>query len=218
MFWHDFIELLRAAILGVAQVCNGSVGTAVILVSLAVRLVMLPLTLHLARRAREHQRRLSELQPELERIQRRYATDPSALWRKTAEAYRKRGVKPVDGGGMLGGLAQAPVFIALFSALRRGLGEGRFLWISNTSVANGILTLVVAILTGFALATSPAPESARNAQIVTAVLIGATTMWFLGSTSALFALSAGTGSLVGILQSWILRREDTKRARQLLTQ
>jgi YidC/Oxa1 family membrane protein insertase len=186
----------------------------VILVSLAIRLALLPLTLRLARRAREHQRRLSELKPELDRIQRRYAKDPAALWRETAAVYQKHGVSPVDGRGMLGGLAQAPVFVALYSALRRGLGGARFLWIANTSVANSVLTLLVAILTGIALATSPAPESARNAQIMTAVLIAATTMWFLGSTSALFALSAGTGSLIGILQSLILRREDAKRIRE----
>lgn len=214
MFWSDLIDVLRATILGLAQVCNGSVGTAVILVSLAIRLALLPLTLHLARRAREHQRRLNALKPELDRIQRRYAKDPAALWRETAALYRRRGVKPIDGRGMLGGLAQAPVFIALYSALRRGLGEGRFLWIANTSVANTLLTLLVAVITGIALASSPAPESARNAQILTAVLIAGTTIWFLGSTSALFALSTGTGSLIGILQGWILRRDEAKRALQ----
>ena len=214
MFWSDLIDVLRATILGVAQVCNGSVGVAVILVSLAVRLALLPLTLRLARRARDHQRRLSALKPLLERIQRRYANDPAGLWRETGRVYRNGGVSPIDGRGMLGGVAQAPVFIALYSALRRGLGEARFLWIADTSVANGVLTLLVAILTGIAVASSPAPESARNAQILTAVVIAAMTMWFLGSTSALFALSTGTGSLVSMLQSWILRRDDARRTRQ----
>ena len=214
MFWSDLVDLLRATILGVAQVCNGSVGAAVILVSFAIRLALLPLTLRLARRAREHQRRLSELQPELERVQRRYAKDPAALWRKTAAVYRRHGVKPVDGRGMLGGLAQAPLFIALYSALRRGLGEGRFLWIPNTSLANSVLTVLVALLTGLSMLSSPSPESARNAQIVTAMLVTATTLWFLGSTSALFALSTGAGSLVGILQGWILRRDEHRRALQ----
>ena len=214
MFWSDLVDLLRATILGVAQVCNGSVGAAVILVSFAIRLALLPLTLRLARRAREHQRRLRELQPELERVQRRYAKDPAPLWRKTAAVYRRHGVKPVDGRGMLGGLAQAPLFIALYSALRRGLGEGRFLWIPNTSLANSVLTVLVALLTGLSMLSSPSPESARNAQIVTAVLITATPLWFLGSTSALFALSTGAGSLVGILQGWILRRDEHRRALQ----
>lgn len=214
MFWSDTIDLLRATIMGVAQVCNGSVGAAVILVSLGIRLALLPVTLRLARRAREHQRRLADLKPELDGVQRRYADDPARLWRETAAVYRRHNVNPIDGRGMLGGLAQAPVFIALYSALRRGIGDARFLWIPNTSVANGLLTLLVALVTGVALAASPAPESARNAQIMTAVLIAAMTVWFLGSTSALFALSTGTGSLVGILQGLILRRDDARRKRQ----
>ena len=45
-------------------------------------------------------------------------------------------------------------------------------------------------------------------------MIAGMTMWFLGSTSALFALSTGTGSLVGILQGLILRRDEAKRTLQ----
>jgi YidC/Oxa1 family membrane protein insertase len=210
MFWSDLVDLLRAAIMGVAQVCNGSVGVAVILVSLAIRLALLPLTLHLARRAKEHQRRLRELRPALERIQRRYANDPAGLFRETSAFYRNRNVKPFDGGGVLGGLAQAPVFIALYSALRRGLGDGRFLWIANTSTSNIILTTVVAALTGIMLAISPASDAPRTGQIISVAFMALMTVWFLTSTSALFALSTGAGSLVGILQALILRRDDAR--------
>ena len=213
MCWSDIVDLLRATILGVAQVCNGSVGTAVILVSLAIRLALLPITLRLARRARANQRRLQELKPELERIHRRYAQDPRRLWRATAALYQKRGVKPVDGRGLLGGLAQAPVFIALYSALRRGLGDVRFLWIADTSLPNAFLTAIVAVLAGLGLAIAPVSEAARNAQLITAVLIAAMTVWFLSSTSALFALSTGAGSLVGIVQASILRKESSSDRR-----
>ena len=213
MFWSDIVDLLRATILGVAQVCNGSVGTAVILVSLAIRLALLPITLRLARRARANQRRLQDLKPELERIRRRYAQDPQRLWRATATLYQKRGVQPVDGRSLLGGLAQAPVFIALYSALRRGLGEVRFLWIADTSLPNAVLTVIVALLAGLGLAIAPVSEAARNAQLITAVLVAAMTVWFLSSTSALFALSTGAGSLIGIVQASILRKESSSDRR-----
>src|SRR5688572_43121 len=109
MFWSELVDVLRAMILGVAQVCNGSVGVAVILVSFAIRLARLPLTLHLARRAREHHRRLRELKPELERMQRRYANDPVVMLRETQAFYRRRNVKQIDAAGFLGALAQAPL-------------------------------------------------------------------------------------------------------------
>src|SRR6187401_2901095 len=76
MFWSDVIDLLRALIFSVAHVCNGSVGVAVIVISFTLRVALLPLTLRLARRALRHQRRLAELEPELERQQSRYAKNP----------------------------------------------------------------------------------------------------------------------------------------------
>ena len=215
MFWSELVDVLRATILGVAQVCNGSVGVAVILVSFAIRLALLPLTLRLARRGREHQRRLRELRPALERMQRRYANDPVAMLRETQAFYRRRNVKQLDPAGFLGALAQAPLFMSLYAALRRGLGHIRFLWIADTSVANTILTLGVATLTGFVLLINPAPDSARNVQLISVVLIAGMTVWFLSSTSALFALSTGAGSLVGILQAMILRHDDSPKKRLL---
>ena len=207
MLWSEAIDLLRVLIFSVAHVCNGSIGVAVIVVSLVIRLALLPLTLRLARRAAAHRRRLLEMQPEIERLQRRYAKDPAALWRETAALYRRRGVKQVDLGGMLGGLAQAPVFIALYSVLRRGLGSGiRFLWIADSAMPNAVLTVVVAGLTTASIAVGPTAGN-RTAQVLTMALMGATTLWFLSSTSALFALSTGAGSLVGALQGYLLRRD-----------
>lgn len=216
MFWSDMLDMLRALIFSVAQVCNGSVGVAVILVSLTIRLALLPLTLRLARRAREHQRRLRELQPELERLRRRYANDPTAQMRETASFFRVRGVKQVDSAGLLGGIAQMPVFAALYSTLRQGLGSGiRFLWISETALPNLILTLVVAGMTVVSISASPAVQPSKSAQIVTMAVIGGMTIWFLSSASALFALSTGAGSAVGMLQGWWLRREEAGRHRDI---
>lgn len=212
MFWSEAIDLLRALIFGVAHVCNGSVGVAVILVSLAIRLALLPLTLRLARRAVAHRRRLEELRPELERLQRRYANDQSAMWRETAAFYRRRGVKQVDPAGILGALAQAPVFIALYSVLRRGLGSGiRFLWIADSAVPNAALAVIVAALTTASIAAGPA-TGGRPAQVILLGLMGAMTLWFLSSTSALFALSTGAGSAVGALQGFLLRRDQRQHS------
>jgi membrane protein insertase Oxa1/YidC/SpoIIIJ len=155
------------------------------------------------------------LKPALERMQRRYANDPVAMLRKTQAFYRNRNVKQVDPAGFFGALAQAPVFMSLYAALRRGLGHIRFLWIADTSVSNTLLTLVVASLTGLVLLINPAPESARNVRLITVALIAGMTVWFLASTSALFALSTGAGSLVGILQAAMLRRDESSKKRGL---
>ena len=212
MFWSDVIEMLRALIFGVAHVCNGSVGVAVILVSFAIRLALLPLTLRLARRAREHQRRLAELKPELERLQKRYADDPTGLWRETAKFYRTRGVKQVDSAGLWGGLAQMPVFASLYSALRSGLGSSiRFLWIADTSLPNLLLNMSVAGLTAVVVVSGQSPETTRSTQLLVGALIGGMTIWFLGSTSALFALSTASGALVSFVQSRLMAAGDASK-------
>jgi YidC/Oxa1 family membrane protein insertase len=214
MFWSDVVDLLRALIFGVAHVCNGSLGVAVLLVSLTIRLALLPLTLRLARRARDHRRRLDELKPEVERLQRRFANDPQRLWRETSRFYRVRGVKQVDPAGLLGGLAQTPVFVALYSALRNGLGSGnRFLWIGDTALPNVLLNLLVTGTTLAVLASGASGATPRSLQFAMFILMGAMTLWLLSSTSALFALSTGAGSLVGILQNRILARDEKLRQR-----
>lgn len=208
MFWTEVTDLLRALIFGVAHVCNGSVGLAVILVSFTIRLALLPLTLRLARRAREHQRRLRELQPEVERLRRRFAKDPARLLRETQQFYRRRGVRQFDSAALFGSVAQIPVFTALYSVLRKGLGSCiRFLWIGDTSPPNLLLNVSVAGLTAMVVAAGGTADAGRAPQLITAVLIGGVTVWFLGSTSALFALSTGAGSMVGLLQAWLLRRD-----------
>jgi YidC/Oxa1 family membrane protein insertase len=208
MLWSDLVDLLRALFFGVAHVTNGSLGVAVILVTLAIRLALLPLTLRLARRGLAHQRRLAELRPELERLQRRYAEDPVAQMRETSAFFRNRGVKQVDTAALLGALAQAPVFATLYSALRRGLGAGvRFLWIGDTSLANSLITIIVSGVTAASIAAAPSVDPGRTAPLLSLILAAGFTVWFLSSSSALFALSAGTGSVVQAVQGLLLRRE-----------
>ncbi|MGH9657333.1 MAG: YidC/Oxa1 family membrane protein insertase [Bryobacteraceae bacterium] len=213
MYWSDVIELLRALIFGVAHVCNGSVGVAVILVSFTIRLALLPLTLRLARRAREHQRRLRELQPEVERLRRRFANDPARLLRETHQFYRRRGVKQFDSAVLFGSVAQIPVFTALYSVLRKGLGSGiRFFWIGDTSLPNLLLNVTVAGIAAASVTVGGSADTSTTTRLVMGVLIGGVTVWFLSSTSALFALSTGAGSIVGLLQAWLLRRDSSRRA------
>ena len=153
---------------------------------------------------------MAALKPELERLQKRYAKDPAALWRETAKFYQARGVKQVDPAGIWGGLAQVPLFAALYQALRNGLGAGiRFLWVVDTSLPNLLLNVSIAGLTALSVVACQSPETTRGQQVLVGALIGGMTVWFLGSASALFALSTGAGSVVGLVQASLLRRGST---------
>jgi YidC/Oxa1 family membrane protein insertase len=205
------VELLRAVIFAVAHLCNGSLGLAVCIVSIALRLALLPLTLRLARRALAHQRRILELKPQIDRLKKRYESDPVALLNKTSALYEKNGIKMIDPAGMWGGLAQAPIFGALYAALRRGIGAGaRFFWIGDLSAPNFALTILVAGVTAGTMLASPSPSPDRRALIMPLLLTAGVTIWFLMSSSALFALASGAGSAVNVLQGFILRSERAR--------
>lgn len=213
MLWDQAVDVLRAVIFSVAHACNGNLGVGVLLVSLGLRIALLPLTMRLARRAMRHQRRLAELGPELAELQRRFASDPAMLWRETAALHRRHGVKPFDPAMLLGGLAQAPLFAALYAALRQGMGAGaRFLWVGNLARPDLTIALGVGALTIAAMSLAPA-DPARPVPLAPMVIAAGITVWFLSSTSALFALSSAAGAAVSVLQALLLQRDDRVRAR-----
>ena len=101
-------------------------GFAIIALTLIVRILLLPLAIKQTRSMRAMQ----QLQPKIKAIQKKYKTDRD-LMRKDPERYKAQrqkmneemtalyqeaGVNPA--GGCLPLLAQAPIFIALFSVLR----------------------------------------------------------------------------------------------------
>jgi YidC/Oxa1 family membrane protein insertase len=207
MIWSSLVDLLRAAVFATAHACNGSLGLAVCLVSLAIRLVLLPLSVRLACRAAVHQRRVQKLKPELDRLRRIHARDPKTLWQETAALHKRHGVKPVDSASLVGTLIQLPILGAFFTVLRRGVGAGvRFLWVSDLSRPSVGLTAVVTLLTVVGAALAPTGEPSRRVVWVQLLLTAGLTTWFLSATSALFALATGAGSIVGVMQALLVGR------------
>jgi YidC/Oxa1 family membrane protein insertase len=209
--WESVVEFARVAIVSVAQVCGGSVGSAVLLVSVGVRLALLPLTLRIARQARLQQERLAKLRPAIEALQKRYAKDPAKLLQETQVLYRKHGVRLFTPSGMIGLLVQAPLFGALFSATRSGIGaKVRFLWIAELARPDAALAWVVAGLTAIVMAVSTATggdKAMTTMGPIVAAVLGMVTLAFLWSASSAVALSVGGGAVVSGVQSWILARE-----------
>jgi YidC/Oxa1 family membrane protein insertase len=209
--WSSFVELLRAAIFGAAHVCGGSLGSGILLVSAAIRLALLPLTLRLARRAREQQARLAALKPELEALQRRYANDPRRLMTEQLALQRKHGITLVTPSGFVGLAIQLPVFGGLFSAVRAGLGtKVPFLWIADLARPDRTLTLAVAALTAWGVSRTPTTPGQPGGQAALMAITVLGTVAFLWSASSAVALSAGAGSLVSALQNWLLSRDAAK--------
>ena len=211
--WAGFVELLRAAIFAAAHVCGGSLGGGILLVSAGVRLALLPLTLRLARRARDQQAKLAALLPEMEALQRQYANDPRRLMRETRALQARHGIRLLTPSGLVGMAIQFPLFGGLFTAVRTGLGaKVRFLWVGDLARPDGALLLVATALTAWSISSAPStPTQATNQTPLLVVGVLATAA-FLWTASSAVALSAGAGSLVSVLQNWLLSRDAVRRS------
>lgn len=93
----------------------GSYGLAIILVVVAVRVLMLPLTIKSTRSMHA----MSKIQPELKAIQKKYKGDRQKMQEETMKLYKEHQVNPL--GGCLPLLLQMPVLFALFSVLRSAI-------------------------------------------------------------------------------------------------
>jgi YidC/Oxa1 family membrane protein insertase len=204
--WSLFVGYLQTVLFVLAHMYGGNISLAIITLSFIVRLALLPLTLHLARRSQWQQMRLKEMQPELERLKKHYRNHPEKLSQKTMELYKKHDVRLLDGAGFFGNLLQLPVFAGLFAAIKQGTGNGgHFLWITDISQPNILLALIIAVLTFVSSALSPnMQQQGRNLSILLPVII---TLFFVWRLSAGLGLYWAASSLVGVLQTAMLRRK-----------
>ncbi|MBM7079034.1 YidC/Oxa1 family membrane protein insertase [Micromonospora humida] len=101
----------------------GGVATAaaIVLFTIAVRLLISPLTVAQVRA----ERRRAALAPQLRQLQQRYADDPATLQSEMFALYRRAGASPV--AGCLPALLQAPFFLVMYRLFGTGDGAGGLL-------------------------------------------------------------------------------------------
>jgi YidC/Oxa1 family membrane protein insertase len=112
---------------------TGSGGLAIILFTIAIRLVMLPLSLYQMR----SQKAMTAVQPLVREIQQKYGKDRERVTQETMRIYKEHGVNPAS--GCLPLLIQMPIFIGLYSALLTLSGQDQgddqfreaFLWMPS---------------------------------------------------------------------------------------
>lgn len=204
--WGQFVELFRAAIIAYSQACGGNLGVGIVAVTLLVRAAMFPLGLRLARRSAAHQEAMRKLKPELEKIRKRFRTRPKRLAEETRRLLEREGVSPFPLAGCVGALAQFPVLLALFCAVRRCVAAGgRFLWIRNIARPDFLLILLVTGLTYAAVALGP--NSGEHGRSLMAAIPAIVTFAVLAGMAAGVGLYWGVSNVVGLLQAAILRHE-----------
>lgn len=117
-----------------------NVGVAIILVTLAVRLILLPPSLHQARQAQKNQAKMGELQAELKKIREQHKDDKAKQAEATMELYRRSGINPAS--GCLPLLIQLPILIALYRVFFTGMGEETYHYLYSFVSAPGEINMM----------------------------------------------------------------------------
>lgn len=120
-------------------------GLAILVITIIVRLIILPLSIKQYRSSRKMQ----ELQPELMKIREKYATDPQKQQEETMKLFQQHNVNPMS--GCLPLLIQMPVLIALYQSIfgNPHIREHTFLWMQLGSPDPWYILPVLAALTTF---------------------------------------------------------------------
>ncbi len=106
----------------------GNYGWSIVIFTIIIKLILLPLDF----KSRKSMRRMSDLQPQISKLQKKYANDKEKLNQKTAELYRKEHISPLS--GCLPMLLSFPILIAMFGAMRM---------VANTELAKQTIEFVV---------------------------------------------------------------------------
>jgi len=206
LFWDQTIDVFRESIFAYAQMCHGNVGCGILVVTFLARLALLPLGIRLARAAQAHQLALQRIQPRLDALKIKYKGDSRRLAEETQRLMAREGVSLVSFGGCLGALAQVPVFIALYGAVRQAAAVGgRFLWIRDLAKPDLLLTILATALTVAATPGSTGTGPASNRHLLL-FISGAITLAALSKMAAGVGLYWGLSSLFGVVQGSLTRR------------
>lgn len=219
-FWTSvFVKPLAWVIVNIGKLVGNSYGLAIILVTLLIKLVLLPFTIKSLKQSES----IKKAQPELQKIEKKYANknDQQSMMMKSNEmmaVYKKYKINPIS--GCLLGFIQIPLFFAFYEALYRLpiLFENKFLGLHMgmtplAGAGNGqwyylALPIIVGVVTYFSFKmnkkTMPGDQMKQMNMMFNIMIV----MIFITSFSMSTAIIIYwvTNSLVTILQNLLVKR------------
>ncbi|MDS1271471.1 membrane protein insertase YidC [Lipingzhangella sp. LS1_29] len=152
-------------------------GLSIVLLTVCMRLLMFPLFV----KQMNTQRKMQDLQPEIQKLRERYKNDKQRLQQEQMKLFQQSGTNPAM--GCLPLLLQLPVFFALFQVLR-SVAEGQARYGFSEELAESARSAMVffaPIAANFTMSDSDLaqfgaePIAAKAVIIVACVIMGVTT-------------------------------------------
>lgn len=211
--WDSFfVYPLSWLIQTVAKFFAGSYGWGIIIVTLLIRLLLVPLNVKQLKSTQAMQ----EIQPKIKELQAKYSSKDAKTQEKLQQEqmvlFKEHNVNPL--AGCLPMFVQMPIMIALYQAIRRtpGLQEGVFLWFELSEPdPYYILPLIAAGATflqqRLTMAGAGAGQAAANPSMsmmmyMMPVMIGVMSMFFPAALSLYWVV----GNVFMVLQTIFIRK------------
>lgn len=212
--WNQyFVYPLSLLIKYFAGLFSGSYGWSIVVVTIIIRLLLLPLMIKQIKSSRAMQ----EIQPAMKELQQKYSSKDAKtqqkLQQETMELFQKHGVNPL--AGCLPIFVQMPILIAMYHAIMRTaeIKTGTFLWFSLGS-PDYVLPIIAGVATfiqqKLMMAGSPANQNPQMVAMLYMMPIMITVFAFF--FPAALALYWVVGNIFMVVQTLFLRNPTVKDA------
>lgn len=215
------------------------IGIAAIILTLIIRIILFPFF----QKSTRQQMLMSQLQPELAKIQKEFKDDKQKLAQAQMDLYKKNNLNPF--GGCLLTIIQLPILLAVYRVFLNGFGSEQmsklysfiihpeivntlFLGFLDLSKPNLILAIITAALQFFSskmlIATQPKKDSsgkelgiqkiAGSMQKNMVFVAPAITLMILISLPSILAIYWSATTVFSIIQQWWVQKNLKKESSQ----
>ena len=197
--------------LGVPEQAEGvSYVLAIILFTAIIRLLILPLNI----KATKSNAKMQEIQPEMKKLQTKYANDPQKLQLETSKLMKENNVSMF--GGCLPALLPLPILFALYGVFRNITAtpgaDTSFLFIPDIfDIPGGFISIILAILSALSTyipslllsKSMPQQEGGMNMSTMNIVMSGM--MGFMSlQFQPILVIYWITGGIIQLIQTYFL--------------
>jgi YidC/Oxa1 family membrane protein insertase len=223
--WASILALAFLRVLKVFHVFVPNWGWDIILMTLGLRILMLPMSI----KGQRSMIRMQRLQPQMERLRAQFKDDSERLNKEMVDLYKRNHVNPV--GGCAPMIIQLPVFIGLYEALLNAvdLRHAPFmLWMKDLSAPDcfpiaampklpfmhcqgiPVLVLLMGLSAYFQQSMTPTqPDPNQQRMMMLSPIIF--TVFFVNFPAGL-SLYYFASNMLGVIQQFVLNREFKQAA------
>ncbi len=216
-FWNEYIVYpLSMLIIKTAEIAGGNFGVSIIIVTILVRLVILPLMI----KQTKNSKAMQAVQPEMEALRKKYSSKDQKTQQKlqeeTMKLFHENKVNPLAGCFPL--IVQMPILIGFYHAISRTreIAQHEFLWFNlGQPDPFYLLPIIAGITTFIQTKMTMAGTAGQNPQMVMMqYIMPIMILVFAINFPAALSLYWVVGNIFTIIQTYFIKGPELKKPGQ----